>query len=227
MKRPNLNQTPPNQMPPNRLLLLLSAVLASCVLTACASTPQLRYHTLVPPAAPASPASGALSDQANPFVIEVVPISVPEVVDRPQLVVRLTDSNGLRVLEQQQWASPLQSEIRNAISFALSAKLNTRDVYNVDHPAVPVYRIAVTTQRFETIIGGASTLQAAWSVRKPNSDQLASCQTKVSFIGSDSVGKAVEGFQQAIYAVADSIAIVVRKFVQEQEPDCPEADKTL
>lgn len=217
MKRFNLNH-----LPLNHLLLLLSGVLAACV-----STPQLQYHTLVPPAAPTSQALSSSSNQANQFAIEVVPISVPEVVDRPQLVVRLTDANGLRVLEQQQWASPLQSEIRNAVSFALSSRLNSRDVYNVDHPAVPVYRIAVTTQRFETIIGGASTLQAAWSVRKPNSDLLASCQTKVSFVGSDSVGKAVEGFQQAIYVVADSIAIVVREFVQGQEPACPEADKTL
>lgn len=205
----------------------LSGLLASCVLASCASTPQLQYHTLVPPAAPVSTVSGSAADKANPFAIEVVPISVPELVDRPQLVVRLTDTNGLRVLEQQQWASPLQAEMRNAVSFALSSTLNTRDVYNVDHPPVPVYRIAVTTQRFETIIGGTSTLRAAWSVRKSNSDELASCQTNISFTGSDSVSKAVEGFQQAIGAMTDSIAAVVREFVQGRKPECPRIDNTI
>ena len=214
----------------------------ACLLASCVSSPRLEYRTLVSAAATADAAvmprvptnvgaDAAASVNADEpaltpgpaLAIEVIPVSVPEVVDRPQLVVRLAGEDGVRVLEQQQWASPLQYEMRNAVSFALSERLGVRDVYNVDRPDLPVYRIAVTVQRFETIIDGSSTLQAAWSVRAPQTDTLLSCQSAIRFASGATVASAVEGYQRAIGTLAGAIAGVVESFAGKSGATCPPA----
>ena len=197
-------------MPMLKLLFLCGAL----SLAACTTATRIEYRTLVP-AAPAQASFDA------PLAIEMVPVGVPEVVDRPQIVVRLPGEEGVRVLEQQRWASPLREEMRNALGFALSSRLKARDVYGIDRPEVPIYRIAATVQRFETIIDGRSTLQTAWSVRSPGTDRLTNCQSTLQFATGKDIGSALTGYRQTIDRLADAIAGVVRQLVAGDQPACP------
>lgn len=197
-------------------MLKLHFLCCALSLAACTTAARIEYRTLVP-AAPAQATFDA------PLAIEMVPIGVPELVDRPQIVVRLPGEQGVRVLEQQRWASPLREEMRNALGFALSSRLNARDVYGIDRPELPIYRIAATVQRFETIIDGRSTLQAAWSVRAPDTDRLSNCQSTFQFATGKDIGSALTGYRHAIDELAQAISSVVRELVAGNQAGCPRA----
>ena len=82
-----------------RYLLAASLVL----LTACGSPARINYYTLtVPPASP-----GALPAARAPSVY-VGPVSIPETVDRPQMVKRL-DANQVEIVDLDRWAEPLKA----------------------------------------------------------------------------------------------------------------------
>ncbi|QFG76666.1 hypothetical protein DMB90_10285 [Raoultella planticola] len=67
------------------------------------TSPQIRNHTLLPPA----PLSG--SSNKVPFVIELLPIGVPEQLDITQVVLR-QDGNTMLVLNNDRWLSPPQKK---------------------------------------------------------------------------------------------------------------------
>lgn len=196
---------------PRATWLAIGAILA---LGACASTPRTQYHTLIAPAASTRPLDAG-------FALEVVPIAVPEQVDRPQLVVRVGGDAAIRVLEQQQWAAPLQNELRDALSLAMSTRLAARDVYNIEHPPLPVYRVAVTVQRFEAMIDGTSTLAAVWSVRNLRSDALLLCQNTLQYSEGVDLPSMVRGLQLMVGRLAGMIATVVRAFAESRVAVCP------
>jgi len=85
------------------------AMAALCVAAAagCGSTPKAHFYTLS--AVPAAAGATAPSATAG-YGVAVGPITVPEAVDRPQIVVRLSPSQ-VEISELHRWAAPLKSEI--------------------------------------------------------------------------------------------------------------------
>lgn len=134
----------------------LLSLLAVTLLAGCASVTAPSYYTLSAPAS-APPAATARW-------IDVLAVSVPAQVDMPQLVVRQGDAS-LALLERQQWASPLDAEIRGALVAALAAQ-GIRDTHALPPPAeVPLYRLKLDLQVFETMPGRAVRWEGAWSLR--------------------------------------------------------------
>ncbi|MCK7497933.1 MAG: PqiC family protein [Comamonadaceae bacterium] len=74
---------------------------------AAAATPKARFYTLS--AVPAA-ALGTAASAAAGYGVAVGPITVPEAVDRPQIVLRLSPSQ-VEISELHRWAAPLNSEI--------------------------------------------------------------------------------------------------------------------
>ncbi len=125
---------------------------------ACGSVPPTHFHTLL-----ATP-SGATASTPLPPVApwDLLPVTVPPQADQPGWVVRLADGS-LALLENERWAAPLADEIRSALAERLRA-------------ATPVlrrapWRIAVDVQRFETVPGRYTRIDAEWSVAKADADQ--------------------------------------------------------
>ena len=87
------------------------------VLAACSSPPRERFYTLDAPEPPAA-AQGAPS-------IAVGPVTVPDLVDRPQIVVR-GGPNQVHIVEQARWAEPLRSAIARVVAANLAAELGMR-----------------------------------------------------------------------------------------------------
>ena len=142
----------------------LAAIAIACplviVFVGCASTPAARFYTLSAAAAPPM-ASSDLS-------VAVGPVSVPGVVDRPQIVVR-TGPNEVRLDEFNRWASPLPDNIARAVAENLVAMLGTPRV-SLSSQTVSAdtdYRAAIEVQRFESAPGEAATLDAVWTVSRP------------------------------------------------------------
>lgn len=187
--------------------LALAALLAGC------ASPASNFYTLSPTgdASRASAATPAATTAGNPsMLIELAPVDVPPQVAKAQFVVQ-TDANQVRVLEQERWASLPGDEIRRALSGDLTQALNTIDVYGSPHPAgVPVYRVSVNVQRFESWPGSHALVDAVWSVRSLDSQTVMTCRSTLDEPVSGGYDALVMGHRRAIAALSDAIASGVR-----------------
>ncbi|HHL4083927.1 TPA: membrane integrity-associated transporter subunit PqiC, partial [Burkholderia sola] len=183
-----------------------AAVFAALALAAC-SSPPARFYTL----SPADAAAPLRTAPANPaFLIEVPSVGVPEQVAKNQLVVQ-KNAAQVDVLEQERWAAPPADEIRRALSDDLAAQLGTIDVANSAYPAgVPVYRISVNVQRFESWPGKRAAIDAVWSVRSLASQAVMTCRTSVAEPVADGYDALVAGHRRALDVIATQAAAGVR-----------------
>ncbi|MEM5312231.1 PqiC family protein [Paraburkholderia sp. JHI869] len=183
--------------------LVFAAALAGC------SSPASRFYTLSP--TDDSARTTAASSTANaPWLIELAPVDVPPQVAKAQMVVQ-TDANQVRVLEQERWSSMPGDEIRRALSGDLTQQLGTIDVYGSPHPeGVPVYRVSVNVQRFESWPGSHALIDAVWSVRALDTQTVLTCRSVLKENVGDGYDALVIGHRQAVEALSQSIASGVR-----------------
>lgn len=138
--------------------LVLSLAL---LLSGCGGSPAVRYVTLQGPAASACiPAPGAAARS-----VQLLQLTLPEGVDRPQLVSRIGD-NSLKVDEQARWAEPLRSALAGILASELSQALVCAPVVlrpvGIEDSA---WKLAVEIQRLEARPGRSVLLEAVWSLR--------------------------------------------------------------
>jgi uncharacterized lipoprotein YmbA len=146
-----------------RPVSLLAALLSASLIVACGSAPVERFYTLNTPAleraqAPAPAAS---------YSVVLGPVGLPEMVDRPQLVVR-TSANRVTVLEHQRWAESLKTAIPRVLAANLGAQLGgvtvaTRSDMAARHAK---YRVSVNIVQLDAEVNHAVTLGAQWTIRK-------------------------------------------------------------
>lgn len=144
---------------------LIWAALTAALTAACASSPPPRFYTL--DTVPAGNAASAEGADAKVLSVWVAPVTLPEAVDRPQMVVR-TGANRVAVLDQHRWAEPLKTAIARALAADLSAQLgNARVSADSQHAAAGAQvRVLVDVQRLDAVPGESVTLEALWSVRR-------------------------------------------------------------
>ena len=148
----------------------LTAIAAVCIFVGlgagCASSPASRFYTLSAATAPAATSSN--------LSVVVGPVSVPAVVDRPQIVVT-TSPNQVRLDEFNRWASPLQNSIARVVAENLVAMLGTPRVTLSPQTlsADADYRAAIEVQSFESAPGEAAMLDAVWTVRRTKDGKAA------------------------------------------------------
>jgi uncharacterized protein len=143
----------------------------------CASPPS-RFYTLGAVNAPAATPSN--------LSIVVGPVSVPAVVDRPQIVVT-TGPNQVRPEEFNRWASPLQNNISRVVAENLVAVLGTPRVilFSQTLGGDVDYRAVIEVQRFESAPGEAATLDAVWTVSRTKDGKSQTGRTTVREATSD------------------------------------------
>ena len=187
------------------------------VLAACASAPT-QFYTLLPPPA-AAPATAAS------FQIEVQPVDLPPQVSTPQLVVR-TGGSEMVPVDTRRWIAPLGDEIRDALSADLSRQLGARDVYGLPGggiaPALPVWRISVKVQRFESALGAYARIDAVWTLQRAGEQGIAlTCGSSISESVQPGYADLVEGHQRAVAQLAARIAAGLGTVQQGGGPACP------
>ena len=110
----------------------------------------------------------------------VGPVSIPAIVDLPQIVVS-TGSNQVSFDEFNRWASPLQNNISRVVAENLVAMLGTPRVslFQQSLNADADYRVAIEVQSFESAPGDAATLNAVWIVRRTKDGKTVTGRTTV------------------------------------------------
>ena len=145
------------------ILLLASAV----CLSACAgksATSQFYVLSSLP-----QPSLSA----AEGTVIGVFPVSMPEYLDRPQIVTRVSE-NEIKVGEFSRWAEPLKDSFTRALVQNLSSLLNTAKVVKTtESTGFPIaLQVGVEVVQFDGTLGGDVVLIAKWGLFEPEGKKL-------------------------------------------------------
>lgn len=145
---------------------LLALVLFPLILGGCGAGKSSRFYTLIP----ATPAPGAsriagTSSAGPPLNIGIMPVEIPDYLDRPQIVTRDAGS-GLKVAEFDRWAGELQNDIARVLAETLSMQFPGQRVFILTgRRAVPAdYRITLQVTRFDPSPGQSVWLKAQWAV---------------------------------------------------------------
>lgn len=145
----------------------LPVILAYLFLSAgCAGTePVLYYQLSTVETARNVPFGG----ETGEMVLGIGPVRLPEYLDRPQLVTRLT-ANRLQLADSHRWAEPLSENIPRVLRENLSTLLGTDRVILYPWPSSSAmnYQLVVEVLNFENKGDGAASLVARWSVKGTN-----------------------------------------------------------
>jgi len=138
--------------------LLLTALVVAPVLFACSTTSPTRFYVL------STIADKPAEVPAN-VAIGVGPINLPQYLDRPQIVTRLS-SNQLAVGEFDQWGGQLDDNVARTLAGNLSLLLQTDRVqlYPWKDDESLDYAVTVDVINFEQDVDGSSLLDVYWSL---------------------------------------------------------------
>lgn len=188
---------------------LLMPVLAAA-LAACASSPASHYYTLMPAAAKRTPSTAPAPANTPAYVINVQPVEVPEQLDRLQIVMTDPASTQVAILNNYLWAAPLSDELRNALSEDLTGRLRVIDVSGaVAGSDAPVWRVALSVQRFESVYGQYALLDATWQLTPVNmaGRRKTICRASTqATVSREGVSALVEAHQEALQRLSAMIA---------------------
>jgi uncharacterized lipoprotein YmbA len=144
-------------------LAVVSLVLCLVITVGCASTQPSRFYTL---SALASSETRNKAGASSPSIaIGVGPVTLPEYLDRPQIVTS-TSRNELRLAEFDRWAGSLKDDFSRILAENLSILLSTDRVslYPWRRSMSIDYQVVVDVARFDGELGGEARLDARWTV---------------------------------------------------------------
>ena len=189
-----------------RSLLLTAIVLTLTLAGGCGSSPKASFYTLSPQRAQAQ------VDTGTPVAITIGVVTVPDIVDRPQLVLRV-DANQVALAEFDRWADPLKSQIRRVIAADLALQFPGALVSGYPQNVDPAsnYLVSIDVQSFESAPGDAASITVLWSVRPPKLGAPMNGRTVVheptGGAGDDAL---VAAHSRALAAVSRDIATALR-----------------
>jgi len=142
------------------LLQRLLCLLLSLGLGACASSSPLRYYAL-------DDLQPMAVGQQNGVSVAVVQVNLPELFDRPQLVVR-SSGHRVQISETDRWAEPLRRQVPRLLARDLGVALDSGRVValGVDAREFDIdFKVTVDVQHLEVVLGQRVELDAVWRIQ--------------------------------------------------------------
>jgi uncharacterized protein len=207
----------------NRLRLVASTAATLALLAACGTgkSPSESFYALNDGAPVITSTTSVAKSLPVPAPGAVLPgivvsaVTIPELVDRPQIVTR-DSTNRVIVSEQNLWAESVRSGIGRTLATRLA-----RALADAGHPAQvaaypqtsianPVLRVTIDIVRFDAEPNGEAIVDAVWSVRRPADDLVRTGRTVASApISGTSYEAIVGGWNKAVADVDRDIAAMV------------------
>jgi uncharacterized protein len=163
-----------------------------CAALACRPSPPPVFHLLkaVAPRAAQGPSLG----------VEVMPVRIPGVLRRPQLVTALGPQR-LELSPDQRWGTALEQDMQRVLVENLGRLLASARV--VPYPYGPrvnaAFRLEVDVQRCEGAPGGTLRFQATWMLSRPG-------QAEALALGATTLEEPVQGpGAEALVAAHDRV----------------------
>jgi uncharacterized protein len=185
---------------------LIATMFVIAALAACASSPKSNFYTL------SSSAPVERSNATTQYSVAVGPVTVPEIIDRPQIVTR-SGPNQVQVAEFERWAGPLKSQIPSVIADNLTQMLDGAYVYyhpqNVNLNAD--YQVQLQVKRFDSTLGDAVMIEVLWAVQPAQGGTEKSGRSAVREpTNGSSYDALVAAYSRALTAVSRDIAGAIR-----------------
>ncbi|NLP60500.1 PqiC family protein [Paraburkholderia sacchari] len=143
--------------------------------------------------------------------IVVSPVTVPDIVDRPQIVTRGA-GNRIELNEFARWAEPLRTNIARVLAADLGQRLATARVSLVEAgaSASSEWHVRVDVVSIDSVPGEAVTIDAQWSVRPPGNGAPVLGQTvaREAVDGRD-YGALVAAHERALGVISTDIAAAI------------------
>jgi uncharacterized protein len=173
------------------------------VVTGCAASRQEHFYTLLSTAVSTPPI-------ASDSIAIIEPMRVPDIVDRPQLVIS-RDNNEVLILEEQRWAAPLKAEIARVIANRIEAATGKHVVVYPDVAARPPrYKIDLTIERFESRFGAQALVEAHWRLKSTTGDFITSGHsTEIEPVSTKDYAALVSAHSRALARIGDVLASTI------------------
>lgn len=186
----------------NRIVSLaaIAAALGGCF----GANVRIDYYALTAPPAHTSAA------QSNTLSVHLGPVSVPDGVDRPQVVLHRA-GNEVAIDDTHRWAEPLKDAIPRVLSDALAAELGTPRVLTSRQSASLDfdYRVAIDVQHFDSSAGEAHE-DVIWTIRTRGNEPARVGRTVVTEPAAGGFDSLAAAHSRALAAVAHDIAQAIR-----------------
>ncbi|HTY04381.1 MAG TPA: PqiC family protein [Rhodocyclaceae bacterium] len=180
----------------------------TCALGACANSPAVQYFTLDD----GRPA--AMQSQAGPS-IAIAQVNLPELIDRPQLVVR-APGHQVEINDMYAWAEPLRQQIPRLLAKSMGEELDSFNVVSLPMDAQDYdmdFYVTLDIQRLEAIAGEGVNLDVIWRVVSREGDVLTGrCMVSEPLTAKESENEyrtAVAAQSRALKSLARKIAGVI------------------
>jgi uncharacterized lipoprotein YmbA len=194
----------------------LLATVCALVLTlgGCAGSPNSKFYLLEPLTGPPAPDGTVPID--GTISIGVGPVTLPEYLDRPQIVTR-SNRNTVLLAEFDRWAEPLSGNFSRTLAENLTHLLHNDSVAPYPWPgSIDVaYQVLVDVYRFDGILGEKAWLDAQYSVqcKKEKNVILLKRATFVEPAGDPSYGALVAAQSRALGNLSREIASTLQSLL--------------
>jgi len=183
------------------IILLSLLMLAGC-------TAKSSFYQLHPKAK--KTAQSRSSQKAR--VIGVAEVEVPEYLDKPEIVTRLT-AGRLSIHADDRWAGSFPKNMQSVLRHNLGSMLPryTFLAYPWEEPISDSYRIYLTIDRFDGDAAGVVTLEGRWSLVDRNESRVLFAETIHDTLkGGPSLDAIVDTQSSLLYELSRRIAGKVR-----------------
>lgn len=188
-------------------LLLVPLALSAAILAGCAS-PRASFYRLA-----ADPSLTAMTASPPKQPVIVGPVTVPDLIDRPQFVTRTTN-NEVAIDEYARWGEPIKSSIADAIAGDLTLLLGSDRVAVAPRAVADpqAWRVRVDIQQFESVPGEAVVIDAHWSIHRFGDDAVLSGRSLVREpVSGTDYGALVAAHSRALASVSRDIATAIQR----------------
>jgi uncharacterized lipoprotein YmbA len=139
----------------------LAGVLAVLALAGCVGSPTrpASFYVL-------SVDTGTALTVAQPLSLGLGPVSLPDVLDRPQIVTR-PDPNRIELAEFHRWGGDLKRNLSRVLAQDLMQRLVTDSVVLYPWPggSRPAFEVSIEFFHFDGVPGQSAQLQGTWRLR--------------------------------------------------------------
>lgn len=151
---------------------------------------------------------------AKGVALGVGPVTLPQYLDRDQIVTRRT-RNALVLEDFDQWAQPLTDNFTTALGQNLALLLPTDNIayFPWNRSARVDYQVTVDVSQFEGISGNQALLVARWSIlsRDGEKELLARQSRHLETATGSSIEATVLAMNQALDSLSREIADAIRE----------------
>jgi hypothetical protein len=186
----------------------LAAAIAGLLLAACAETQPSRFYTL---SSLSDAAAAAPSAASSELAVGVGPISLPNYLDRPEMVRRATP-NEFQLAQFDRWGEPLGDVFPRVMAENLSVLLVTDRVFLLPRRRATTldYQVEVQVTRFDADVGGPAVLGARWEIFDNDGKSLVvDRSTFTETVGGEDYGAVATAMSRTVAALSREIASAI------------------